>query len=191
MSLFKYIHRVLLFSGLGLLLVACGNDGATTTSVSDESKTKGEFSVPTSIRVAALPAGATLVAKIYVDFVDENSVPLATKNLVFPVTGNIQFELAGITLGDHTFTVIFEYTDDPDPGFAGTFELARISSAVVNVVTGANTGISFSELDYDTSADADSDGVSNLEELSGSVRTNPNDSTCILDGSVLGSCVLG
>jgi len=191
MSLFKYIHRVLFLSGLGLLLVACGNDGATTTSVSGESKTKGGVSLPSSIRAAVLPAGATLVAKIYVDFVDENSVPLATKSFVFPVTGNIQFELAGIVLGDHTFTVIFEYTDDPEPGFAGTFELARISSAVVNVVAGANPNILFAESDYNTTADADSDGVSNLEELSGSVRTSPSDPRCVLDSSVLGSCVLG
>jgi hypothetical protein len=130
------------------------------------------------------------------DYVDSSSVPRATQNLTLPVSGNVSFDLSGIPVGSHTFTIIFKYTDDPE--FAGTFELARATSDPINIGSGSNPGFVFSDAGYDTGADDDNDGVSNLVELDADQppRSDPNDSTCILDKSILQNdsgqgCTLG
>jgi hypothetical protein len=169
---------LILFSFYG-----CSGDDKNEQGVS---KTAGEISIPSAIRGAALPSGATLIAEVYIDYVDDSSIPAETQNLTLPVTENVQFTLSGISLGDHRFTVIFKYTNDPE--FPGTFELARGASEVVPIVDGTNPGITLDDAAYDTSADDDNDTVPNLTELD--MRSNPGDDVCVIGVSKIGSCSL-
>lgn len=168
---------------LVVLFLSIGCTSNNEEGQQDTVKSSAEFVIPSAINAAALPNGATLIAEIYRDYAGLSSVPSDTQNLTLPVTGNVQFSLTGIPVGDHTFTIIFKYTDDPL--FTGTYELARATSGTVNIVKGNNPTFVFSA-PYDTSADDDSDGVSNLTELD--ARSNPGDAVCVFGVSMIGNC---
>lgn len=179
----QMVRFIIILLILPFLFYGCS---AEDNNEGDVSKTGGEISIPSAIRGAALPAGATLIAKVYIDYVDDSSTPVDTQNLTLPVTDNVEFTLSGISLGDHRFTVIFEYTDDPE--FSGTFELARGVSDVVTIVAGSNPGITLDDAAYDTSADDDNDTVPNITELD--MRSNPGDDVCVIGVSKIGNCTL-
>jgi hypothetical protein len=187
------VRYVFLLSLLIILLfvLLCGCSFETNNQ--HISKTVSEIRIPSAIKGAALPTGATLVASVYMD---GNTTATATKSLTLPVTSNVEVTLTNISVGNHTFTIVFEYTNDPDPNFAGTFELARATSGTVSIVQGQNPDLVFQDTDFDTSSDSDGDGVSNVAELDQNMRTNPSDSTCVLGKSILQNtaqkgCTLG
>lgn len=189
------VNYICLMAVIILWLSACSQSDSPEHKQTPN-KGVSQIAIPSVIRIAALPAGATLVAEVYVDYASSSSVPRATQNFTLPVSGNVSFSLSGIPIGSHTFTVIFKYTGDPD--FAGTFELARATSDPINIGSGSNPEFAFSNSDYDTSADDDNDGISNLVELDADnpPRSNPGDSTCVLDKSILQNdsgqgCTLG
>jgi hypothetical protein len=190
MRFFLNLNYAILLFIVSIIFGGCSREENAEEQQS-ANKTVSEIAIPSAIKSAALPNNATLIANVYIDYVDSNSTPAATQELTLPVTGNVEFTLEGISLGDHTFTIIFEYTNDPNPAFAGTFELARATSDVVTIVAGSNPSLTFSDTDYDTSADDDNDGLTNLTELDESMRTNPGNSECVLDSSLLDLCTLG
>jgi len=189
----KPVNFICILAMVVIWLSACSQSDSNEFGQTPN-KTVSQITIPSVIRVAALPAGATLIAEVYIDYVDSTSAPRATRSLTLPVSGNVSFTLSSIPVGSHTFTIIFKYTGDPD--FTGTFELARATSDPINIASGSNPEFTFANLD--ASADDDNDGVSNLIELDADQppRSNPADSTCILDKSILQNdsgqgCTLG
>jgi len=152
-----------------LWLSACSQSDSTEQERAPD-KGVSQIAIPSVIRTAALQAGATLIAEVYIDYVDSNSEPRDIRSITLPISGNVSFTLSNIPVGSHRFTIIFKYTGDLD--YPGTFELARATSDPINIVSGSNPDIQFTDIDFDTRADSDRDGIFNLVELK--ERSNPN-----------------
>lgn len=181
----KMLNNKLKLLGIFVTIVTLiGMTGCTRDdNTADEQVVKSGtgFAIPAAIKAATLPTDGTLTAKIYID---SNSTAAATQT-VDVTAAEVTFTLK-VAPGDHTFTIVFEYDD---PVFnERTWELATATSDVVTVATGKETSVSFPAYIY---ADFDEDGLTNLAELDESMRTDPNNTACVLDSSVLDGCTLG
>ena len=170
----KYIHRVLkIIISLVLLntLYACGSNDATGTS-----NTTTEM--PAEIQKLTLTGGGTLSAYVSVDGGARIEMTIDPAG-----AGSASASIPNLTQASHTVTITYEYTDG-----TGTVILATATSTV-DLSSGSGS-LSFAATDYDfASHDADGDGISNAAEVR--AGTNPNDSVCQLDTSIIGSCTLG
>jgi len=158
------------------LLTACGS----SDEAGPEKLSNATTEIPTDLQKLTLPGGGTLRAFVTIDGDTAGRVEL-TINTVG--AGSAAGSFPGLSLTSHTVLITYEYTDG-----TGTMVLATATSTV-DLSSGSGS-INFVAADYDlASHDTDGDGVSNAAELS--AGTDPRDSTCVLDTSIIGSCTLG
>jgi hypothetical protein len=152
---FKQSFTFLLYSLVLILLSACSSGDSTLTT---QTGNKDGVSIPRVVS-EALPENGTLSAFIRVD---------GGPRQAMSINGDTaSITLGGVSLGEHTITMEFEFVFDSNPD--QPLNLASASQAI-NVVAGENPPLTFAN--YDTeSFDADGDGISNLAELSN--NTNP------------------
>jgi len=151
------IKSLVFFAFIVVVTSACTQGDSTVTS---QPQGGGGIAVPAAL--LTLPAGSTLTAYIQVDGGDRQQMTISGSNA--------SISLTGISQGDHTFTVEFEYISSSAPG--NPIILAR---AIETMEVGSGTNVlEILEEDYDTdSFDEDGDGVSNLDEVSNG--SNPFD----------------
>jgi len=144
------IKSLVFFALIVVVTSACTQGDSTVTS---QPQGGGGIAVPAAL--LTLPAGSTLTAYIQVDGGDRQQMTISGSNA--------SISLTGISQGDHTFTVEFEYISSSAPG--NPIILAR---AIETMEVGSGTNVlEILEEDYDTASfDEDGDGVSNLEEVS-------------------------
>jgi len=144
------IKSLVFFALIVVVTSACTQGDSTVTS---QPQGGGGIAVPAAL--LTLPAGSTLTAYIQVDGGDRQQMTISGSNA--------SISLTGISQGDHTFTVEFEYTANTAPD--NPIILAR-ASETMEVGSGTNV-LEILEADYDTASfDEDGDGVSNLDEVS-------------------------
>jgi len=144
------IKSLVFFAFIVVVTSACTQGDSTVTS---QPQGGGGIAVPAAL--LTLPAGSTLTAYIQINGGDRQQMTISGNNA--------SISLTGISQGDHTFTVEFEYTANTAPD--NPIILAR-ASETMEVGSGTNV-LEILEEDYDTASfDEDGDGVSNLEEVS-------------------------
>ena len=181
----RYLQASTLALVAAISLAGCNNGNNENQNTTPE-KTTSKFMIPYMITIAALPNSGTLSASI---FMDGSSTATATKNIAVTAS-SVSFNL-DVATGDHTVTIVLNYADSALAG--SPFELARATSSSISVTAGSSQNVSFPAYTYN---DTDHDGVPDITELSTTVGTDPGDSTCILDKSVIGDttadgCTLG
>lgn len=153
------------------VLSACG-------SSSDNSESNATTQMPAALLTIVGPG--TLQAFVTID---GNTAGRTEMTIDGTGTGSASASVPGLSLAVHTVLIEYEYTDG-----ASTITLATASNTV-DLSSGSGS-ISFLATDYDlASYDDDSDGVSNADELA--AGSDPLDSDCVLDISVIGTCTLG
>lgn len=178
----NYTTRFIVLSILTIALVSCSSGGGGGSS-QGPTPTMGTVTITSPSDGIVLPDTGTLQVSV---FVDGDSTAAVTDSVDF-LAATVELDVV-VPEGSHTFRLTFEYTD---PVYGGPFQLSYADSAVVDVAVGAHEHIAFTSVNH-FYEDLDADGVTNLAELANYVRTDPSDSTCILDlTSVLDSCTLG
>jgi len=137
------------------VLTACGSPNSSVTAQTNNSP--GTL-IPQAI-ITTLPANGVLYAYLRVDGGSRNAMTI--KNDVASIT------LSGISPGQHTFTIEYEFAFVDQ--INAPFMLASANKKV-DIVDGANN-LDFSNTTYNTDYDSDSDGINNLTELAN--NTNP------------------
>jgi len=140
-----------------VMLSACGSDEGSTSTTQTESK-QG-VAIP-KVLTSALPEDGTLSAYIRVDNGERQKMTIGSEFATITLTG--------ITPGEHTITIEFEFVFDSDPD--NPIMLAS-AGRVMDVGLGQNE-LEFEETEYETDRyDEDGDGTPNLTELNN--NTNP------------------
>jgi hypothetical protein len=135
-----------------LLLSACSSGDSTLTT---QTENKDGVSIP-SVVSEALPDDGTLSAYIRVDDGPRQAMTIND--------GMASITLNGLTLGEHTITMEFEFVLDSNPDQP---LLLASASRTMNVGSGQNPILTFTDYTTDGEGfDADNDGISNLAELS-------------------------
>ncbi|WP_455200871.1 hypothetical protein [Kaarinaea lacus] len=174
-------------SGLrGLVLLVIGTVGLLTIIGSNGGggggPSTGTVSITSPYDASGLPDTGTLEVSVFVDGSSTAAISRTIDTLSASVTIDVQ-----VAAGTHTFSIVFEYTD---PVFAGPYQVGAATSAGIDVIAGSTHPYVFIDTDF-SYQDFDSDGLTNLAEMHSSMRTNPADSKCILDKSILDGCTLG
>ena len=129
-------------------LFGCGGSEPEGTPGKSQSAT---FAFPAKLRDAPLPEGGTLRAVLVID---ETETEMS-------ISGNqAEARLENLRVGTREIKIYYAYDH---PVYGSNIMLAEAVKNV-SVTTGENT-ISFTEEDFNTSFDDDSDGVGNLDEL--------------------------
>lgn len=175
-SKLQYINIMLVII-MASFLFACSNS-EDASSIATGSQDGSGITIPSVILATNLPNGSVR-GFITVDGV----LPRLEMDLSSdPATITIPNLVPGL----HTFKIEFEFDSDPT-AFNATFMLADATKQF-DIVAGENN-ISFLDADYNLVFDNDADGITNIAELE--AGTNPGNAACILDYSLLDSCVLG
>jgi hypothetical protein len=159
---------------LAAVLNACGSNN-NDAAASNPTKTV------TQLPLAALmvPDMNGLSAQIILDGNTAAPIALTIDTTLHTATASIP----GLSLASHTIQIIYRYTD-----INGTITIAQSAVHTVDLSGGSAT-YNVPAPDYDlASFDADSDGLSNAYELAAGL--NPNDASCVVGYSLLGSCTL-
>ncbi len=136
---------------LALMTAACGSGDSRVETGSSEGNSG--VSLPWALRTANLPDNGTLSAYITVD-------GGARQQMIINVDV-ASTSLSGISLGNRTFVIEFEYVLNSHPDTP--FIIARATTDL-NVVAGINS-LNVAETEYDTTMDDDGDDLSNLLEI--------------------------
>jgi len=151
------------------LLTACSNDSTGDLELSSDANKQG-IPLPAGLQVKSLPENGVLSAYITCSTVGERK-PVDEIDLT---TGFIKASCDGLTPGEHTFRIEFEFESNE----YGTITLAN-ADKTLNIVNGANN-LGFLDDDYQYD-DNDSDEISNIWELTNGL--NPQDSgDAVADG---------
>jgi len=170
------------------MLSACSGDDNSDKNGDPKLKSNTEtVSITSPSAGSGLLNAGTLMVKV---FVDGNSNAVASST-VDTITDTVKLNVT-VAVGSHTFKLIFEYSD---PMYGGPFLLAYTDSETVNVTKGSDQTIAFTSTDF-IYEDLDNDGFTNLSELHPSRYTDPTDSTCVADksimaGALVNGCTLG
>ena len=158
-----------------------------TLSACSQKSSQDEVLVSGDTLSAPLPSAllafneTNLVVEVVVDF----GAPQTCSNLsVDQVNGTYSCNIT-LSAGPHNISLVFSVID----ATYGTVQVAIASGIDVEVVPGQTATADFSTATINYDFDDDGDGINNLAELD--AGTNPDNSDCILDASVIGSCTLG
>jgi hypothetical protein len=176
----RVLHLVFILIVLVLPLIAC-------SSRSDQDKivvSGDQLTAPLPVGLVQIDQNNLIVkVVIFADGVPQEP-SLACDNLsVNQSNGTFSCNVL-LPAGSYSLGIKFSVNDE-------TYGVVRVVSAPpvdVEVVAGETREADFSSVTY-AYDDDDGDGVDNLDELY--AGTNPNDSACILDNSLIDKCTLG
>lgn len=186
----KNIIRITNFVLLQLLMIftlnACSNDSNKNNAQDKVVVSDNKLSAPLPAQIADITTD-NLEVGIAITGSDgvTTHVCNASNGLVVD-QGLGTFSCGNISLPPGNYTLVLEFTVIDD--VYGSVIVAASSAISIEVIGGQTTEADFSTTTY-TYLDNDNDGVNNLDELY--AGTNPGDSACVLDESVLDGCTLG
>lgn len=168
-----YLIKLFITFALLINIAACSDDntGANTETVS-------VTEIPEAIQKFTLTTDGALEAWL---IIDGTRYPMSINSDAGTATATI----SGLSRSSHTVSVVYEFTDLN----GDTYILADTLPENVDLSSG-DASISIDSGDFDTAShDSDGDGISNADEVA--AGTDPGDSACLLDTSLLGKCTLG